>query len=62
MKMEKSFEPLYSLIDSLWAKTFDYAHDLGAYQGAVKAWLLNGNITREQFDILNNTLKHKINE
>lgn len=53
---------LYQMIDRLWAKIFDYAHDLGAYQGAVKAWLLNGNITKEQFDILNNTLKHKINE
>ena len=60
--MEKSFEPLYSLIDRLWAKIFDYAHDLGAYQGAVKAWLRNGNINKEQFDILNNILKTKINE
>lgn len=60
--MEKSFEPLYSLIDRLWAKIFDYAYDLGAYQGAVKAWLRNGDITKEQFDILNNILKHKIDE
>ena len=60
--MEKSFETLYSLIDRLWAKIFDYAHDLGAYQGAVKAWLRNGNINKEQFDILNNILKNKIDE
>ena len=53
---------LYQMIDRLWSKIFDYAHDLGAYQGAVKAWLRNGNINKEQFDILNNTLKHKINE
>ena len=53
---------LYNMIDSLWSKIFDYAHDLGAYQGAVKAWLRNGNINKEQFDILNNILKTKINE
>ena len=53
---------LYNMIDSLWSKIFDYAHDLGAYQGAVKAWLHNGNINKEQFDILNNILKNKINE
>ena len=53
---------LYQMIDRLWSKIFDYAHDLGAYQGAVKAWLRNGNINKEQFDILNNILKTKINE
>lgn len=60
--MENSSKPLYNLIDRLWAKIFDYAYDIGAYQGAVKIWLRNGDITREQFDILNSILKTKIDE
>jgi Na+/H+ antiporter NhaB len=53
---------LYQMIDRLWARIFDYSHDQGVYQGTIKLWLRNGTITREQFDILNNILKTKINE